>query len=324
MTIYGPVTRTMNLPGLKYKSQTWYRQKPITDKPLAYSMDTYWRVAGEINATTWSFTALNTANPEWTILSNRLYDKIVSRVKGASSAWGSNLATWKQSHGMIVSRALQLATAVVQVKNGHFRSAAKTLGIRKPKKRHARDLSGQWLELSYGWIPLVQDIHNSVDVLTRPLPPLKVTARVSHSNTTHPVPTEFRDWHRRMSCGCKIKAIHQNALLASQLGLVNPASVAWEVVPFSFVIDWFVPVGRFLESFTDFVGVDLSDTWTTQIADVTVQYVAPNTPGVKRRVQMKRSLNFPSYKLQPRFTGFYSMRGANAIALLIGGLKSLR
>lgn len=323
MTTYGPVNRTVYLPGTLYKKQTWYRQKPISDKPLAYSMDTYWKVAGNIDATSWSLAAINLGDPEWAVLSNRLYDKIADRVKGASSAWGANLATWKQSHGMIVSRALQLYTAAVQVKRGQLKAAAGTLGIRKPKKRHARDLSGQWLELSYGWIPLVQDIHNSVDVLSRPLPPLKVTARVSHSNNTHPSKTEIRYWHRRMSCGCKIKAVHPNVLLASQLGLVNPMTIAWEVVPFSFVVDWFVPVGRFLESFTDFVGVDLSDQWTTRFADVTVQKLLP-TPGVKRRVQMQRSLTFPSYSLRPRFTGFYSMRGANAIALLIGSLKSLR
>lgn len=322
--IYGPFSRKMTLPGLHFREQTWYRQKPITDAPLAYKLDNQWLEAGSIDATTWNVSAIDLSNPIWTVLSNRLYDKIANQVKGATSAWGANLATWKQSHGMIVARATQLLTAVVQVKNGRFKQAAQTLGIRKLKKRHARDLAGQWLELSYGWIPLVQDIYNSVDVMSRPLPPLKLKARVSHSSQTNPSSTEFRWWRRHMCCGCSIKAIHQNSLLASQMGLVNPATIAWEVVPFSFVIDWFVPVGRFLESFTDFVGVDLKDQYTTRFGDVRVQRVLPSAPGVKRRVQMQRSLVLPTYKLRPRFTGFYSMRGANAIALLIGGLKSLR
>lgn len=322
--IYGPFIRTMNLPGSRFRKQTWYRQKPITDSPLPYTLDNQWREAGSINATSWSFDPLDLSHPTWTVLSNRLYDKIVNQVKGATSAWGANLATWKQSHGMIVARATQLLTAVAQVKSGQLKKAAQTLGFRKPKKRHARDLAGQWLELSYGWIPLVQDIYNSVDVMARPLPPLKLKARVSHSNQTNPSTTEVRWWHRRMCCGCSIKAIHPNSLLANQMGLVNPATIAWEVVPFSFVIDWFVPVGRFLESFTDFVGVDLKDQYTTHFVDVRVQYISNNTPGVKHRVKMQRSLTFPSYKLRPRFTGFQSMRGANAIALLIGGLKSLR
>lgn len=32
---------------------------------------------------------------------------------------------------------------------------------------------------------------------------------------------------------------------AQQLGLTNPAQLAWELVPFSFVVDWFIPVGDF-------------------------------------------------------------------------------
>lgn len=322
--IYGPFSRTMSLPGLRYRKQTWYRQKPITDSPLTYALDNQRLESGSINATSWSFDPLDLSHPIWTVLSNRLYDKITNQVKGATSAWGANLATWKQSHGMIVARATQLLAAVVQVKNGRFRKAAWILGIRKPKKRHARDLASQWLELSYGWIPLVQDIYNSIDVMSQPLPPLKLKARVGHSDRAYPNKTEFRWWRRRMCCGCSIKAIHQNSLLASQMGLVNPATIAWEVVPFSFVVDWFVPVGRFLESFTDFVGVDLKNKYTTHFADVRVQYILPATQGVKYRVKMQRSLTFPTYKLRPRFTGFYSMRGANAIALLIGGLKRLR
>jgi hypothetical protein len=31
------------------------------------------------------------------------------------------------------------------------------------------------------------------------------------------------------------------------LGFTNPLVVAWEVVPWSFVVDWFIPVGRYLE-----------------------------------------------------------------------------
>lgn len=30
------------------------------------------------------------------------------------------------------------------------------------------------------------------------------------------------------------------------LGLTNPLDVAWEVLPFSFVVDWFIPIGNWL------------------------------------------------------------------------------
>lgn len=44
----------------------------------------------------------------------------------------------------------------------------------------------------------------------------------------------------------------------ASLGLLNPASLAWELVPLSFVVDWIVPVGPFLEAMTAGVGIELS------------------------------------------------------------------
>lgn len=34
------------------------------------------------------------------------------------------------------------------------------------------------------------------------------------------------------------------------LGINNPASIVWEAIPFSFVLDWFLPVGNFLSNFS--------------------------------------------------------------------------
>jgi hypothetical protein len=34
------------------------------------------------------------------------------------------------------------------------------------------------------------------------------------------------------------------------VGLLNPATVAWELVPYSFIADWFVPVGDYLTGLT--------------------------------------------------------------------------
>jgi hypothetical protein len=32
------------------------------------------------------------------------------------------------------------------------------------------------------------------------------------------------------------------------LGLLDPLTVAWEIIPYSFVIDWFVPIGTYFEN----------------------------------------------------------------------------
>lgn len=57
----------------------------------------------------------------------------------------------------------------------------------------------------------------------------------------------------------KLKCRINNDALAAfqQMGLVNPALVAWELVPYSFVFDWFIQVGDWLTAQTALAGVDL-------------------------------------------------------------------
>lgn len=41
----------------------------------------------------------------------------------------------------------------------------------------------------------------------------------------------------------------------NQLGLTNPVEVVWELVPYSFVVDWFLDVGGWVSSLSAAVGV---------------------------------------------------------------------
>jgi hypothetical protein len=54
----------------------------------------------------------------------------------------------------------------------------------------------------------------------------------------------------RESAYVRLDYVLANPALASlaQAGITNPLEVAWELVPFSFVADWFFPVGAYLGS----------------------------------------------------------------------------
>lgn len=61
--------------------------------------------------------------------------------------------------------------------------------------------------------------------------------------------------------GCMVRIDVQpgnNALRkASQFGLTNPASLAWELIPLSFVLDWAYPLGDYFSSLDAMVGWEL-------------------------------------------------------------------
>jgi len=119
-----------------------------------------------------------------------------------------------------------------------------------------------------------------------------------------------------------------NALLLSQLGLVNPASLAWELVPFSFVVDWFANVGDFLASFTDTVGCTLSNTAVTttrengQMTQFNGYYGTTWKASYKsmNRVIYLGSPPGPTLKLRP-FKGLSISRGLTSVSLLLQNLK---
>jgi hypothetical protein len=89
---------------------------------------------------------------------------------------------------------------------------------------------------------------------------------------------------------CKIGLTYRldsadRALLA-QTGIDNPALLAWELLPYSFVVDWFLPVGNYLQSLTDFAGFTFVDGWVSYKTEqwFTIEYTGKVTTGGGRAI----------------------------------------
>ena len=129
---------------------------------------------------------------------------------------------------------------------------------------------------------------------------------------------------------CRMRAdvfvTNPNAYLLQQLGIANPASVVWELIPFSFVIDWVFDVGTFLDAFTAFMGCtvlnscttysakgSVESTWYWDIAPATTRSVSGKVVCVKRKL----GLDFPMPNVSFRANiGTSLKRAANAASLL--------
>lgn len=221
----------------------------------------------------------------WHHLENRLYDKFKDGTSSRASL-AVGLAEVSQSVQMLTGRAMQMARFYRQLRKLDFQGAARTLRMPGPPKGVStkKSLANNYLEFHFGWSPLIGDIGNAIDVLQEPIKTVWIRERVSeptrlydlsapskgsNPSAVYPSPTwwdDHRYWkgRRSVSCGAEVSVSNPNLWLANQLGFVNPASVAWELVPFSFVVDWFVNVGQVVDSYTDFYGLTLSKTWTTR------------------------------------------------------------
>jgi hypothetical protein len=118
-----------------------------------------------------------------------------------------------------------------------------------------------------------------------------------------------------------------NAFLAQRLGLTNLPSVLWELVPWSFVVDWWVNVGGFIASLDDLLGVTVSRGFNSIGWKGTSFFHHKSGLGANAAwaaanidtVSVVRTLGVPSPRMSYRVNAFANsqQRAANAVALLL-------
>jgi len=182
-----------------------------------------------------------------------LQGKLVSKVRGHDFNLAVNVAQGKQTVNMIVDNLGSLGRSFVALKRGDFSTAARQLGVSQRKsKLKTSDVSGRWLELQYGWLPMIGDTYEAVKAYAEIHKVRSHTVVVKKSiNGVHNGSQSPSNWsgdglwlYRK-----RIEYEMQESLSAARsLGLVNPLSVVWEIIPYSFVVDWFIPIGTFFDN----------------------------------------------------------------------------
>lgn len=221
--------------------------------------------------------ALFDTGRERSLVRERLIGKLIDQIQSHRVNLGEILHTRAQTASMVASTANRLAGTFLALRKGNFVGAARYLTGAPPRSRFAVRASGsgrtsssvggipeQWLALKYGWEPLLQDVYNSCETVRRawndPASEL-FTARASAGTQGSQISFErgpyqphgptFRvqtSQNETRGNAAVVYGVDSNlGSNLSQLGITNPASLAWELLPYSFVVDWFIPIGSFLE-----------------------------------------------------------------------------
>jgi hypothetical protein len=137
--------------------------------------------------------------------------------------------------------------------------------------------------MQFGWLPLLQDVEGSAKLLaerstsdpkrTR----FNVKAKVQHDikNVNTYTDVYYSDETTKTTgiygCFARFDFVFAQAALASASadGLTNPASLAWELLPFSFLVDYYADIGSYIENLDatagkGFVGgsITMYEEWT--------------------------------------------------------------
>jgi hypothetical protein len=179
--------------------------------------------------------------------------RLSEKAKGHSFNLGVFAAEMNKTATLAASTLQKLAKSVMALKRGDFATAARQLGARpKQSKLKSKDISGRWLELQYGWIPLVDDCFEAAkaaEAISNGPRSSTVYASAKDVRILGPSvvgPIQWSERHfRRTSYTYEM---YEEMTAARQLGLLDPATVLWEILPYSFVVDWFVPIGTYLDN----------------------------------------------------------------------------
>jgi hypothetical protein len=325
----------------------WSQAMPI-DRPLPYYMN-YVHGVENVHWTTQSFkrtdlglylfeggpsSLVHARNVAYERLKDAVYDQ---------AGWGENLAQINKSRDLINRRATQLAKFVSAVRRGRFGEAARTLKVSFDPSIYKRGgMASTFLEYQYGIAPVVQDIQTSVNILTKTVfwhQRMKGRCRTGDSfktldthvsgNWSYTYSAEG-SYRITSTCYTGIRVDNPNLFLANQLGVLDTA-LPWKLIPFSFVVDWFVNVEQVLSSMTDWYGCSLLHPhWTdfvtmhdhfrdSQTNAITGEYVWSEVD--RTAVEMRRSLGLPAPELVVKpFRGLSLKRGIESISLIVAVL----
>ncbi len=187
-------------------------------------------------------------------LNFRAQAKLADRVRGDAPNLAVDVAQGRQTMQMVFGALRSFSSCALALRRGDFVKAARSLGVNpRASKLRVNDVAGRWLELQYGWLPTLSDIYALCELweqqssapqkfkyVGRAREVLKQESSVSPSFYSVPAVSKVR---------CRIEAeLLENLSFQRSLGLYDPLSILWEILPWSFVIDWFIPIGTWLDS----------------------------------------------------------------------------
>jgi len=198
---------------------------------------------------------------------------VLNSLKSQSVNLAQAFAERRQTASMLSKSVNRIATAALAIRHGNLRHAANMFGMKYGRSGRAltreippspKNLSNWWLEYSYGWRPLLQDIHGAAELIAKTYEFARPTIAYGQATGStfdkyiQQVHTDSRSSSvltctssQQVRARYVIEFVEDDATRSrlAQTGITNPLELAWELLPYSFVLDWFIPVGEYLKTF---------------------------------------------------------------------------
>jgi hypothetical protein len=192
-----------------------------------------------------------------------------SDLSGDRASIGLALAEYRKTAAFIGDTLTDISTLIRDIKRGQFSKAFRKIVSKHPSKITSRNfkkvgktVSERWLQWNFAVKPLMGDVSSSIEVISKRTWSPEDFYLSASGRSSYTIPGVTTSTSRSTSvdsaatCGVLVKGywrVTQPELFAlSTLGLgpADLAAIAWDVVPFSFVFDWFFHVNTWINQLT--------------------------------------------------------------------------
>lgn len=211
-------------------------------------------------------------------LQNKAKTKVMEAIAQSKFDASEALAGARQTVKMLQDVLTVLLLTIIDLRKGNLSRAAKRLKVAIPKR--PKDIADAWLQMQYGWRPLVSDAYAAVEILKEKLASedllMKATGTATESLPDdwtfgvkpggQNIPFAYRhsDNKRSARVECTYRVENAKKQLLSRFNIGNPLYLAWVATPYSFLVDWLIPVADWLNGMTAALGCEFVSAFMTQ------------------------------------------------------------
>lgn len=215
---------------------------------------------------------------------------VISKLAGKWRNTDLNLGMYMSPEGresieMVIGTMGKLSNAALHLKRGDFGGFCRNLnemprGSRRASARkfNQGDISGAFLAAHLGWSPLIKDIYTLTEGIDLKEKPVRISSSKAGTPLKWRVVNPARATDIDIGGKLRIKImgdISRPPTFRSKFGLDNPFMIAWELVPLSFVADYFLPIGSVIDSMGFISTARFSRMWKKTFHDNYGSFVLP-------------------------------------------------
>lgn len=188
--------------------------------------------------------------------------RLLNKIKSQNLNLAQSMAEYRQTCDMFAGAAADVIKTFRSLRSGRLFADFVRI-LQEPRNKKERRIANRWLEYQYGLSPLLSDIYGlSAQLAAKINEGFMVWARERSSESlVHETTRSFQgpdsQWYSayhyethkvQTRVTARFKISDESVRALSQTGLSNPALLGWELIPYSFVIDWLIPVGEWLSA----------------------------------------------------------------------------